>query len=177
MLAATPGAPNHTLAEIVAFNSTFVPPMKYGQAIAEAAAQIDISPGSADTLRYLDDRAYDLAVSRDVLNGIYNGPDNIPGTADDTDAILALGNNFAGAPAKAGFPSVTVPGGFILADTNPPTNDPPINGPFPQTVTFSGPAFSEPRLIALAYAFEQATRYRVPPSSTPPLPSDSVGRR
>ena len=176
-LAATPGAPNHTLAEIVAFNSTFVPPMKYGQAIAEAAAQIDISPGSADTLRYLDDRADDLAVSRDVLNGIYNGPDNIPGTADDTDAILALGNNFAGAPAKAGFPSVTVPGGFILADTNPPTNDPPINGPFPQTVTFSGPAFSEPRLIALAYAFEQATRYRVPPSSTPPLPSDSVGRR
>ena len=64
-----------------------------------------------------------------------------PGTADDIDAILALGNNFAAAPAKAGFPSVTVPGGFILAVTSPPTNDPPINGPFPQTVTFSGPAF------------------------------------
>jgi amidase len=175
-LAATPGAPNHTLAEIVAFNSTFVPPMKYGQAIAEAAAQVDLSAGSPDTLRYLDDRAFDLANSRDVLNAIYDGPDGIPGTTDDTDAILALGNNFAAAPAKAGFPSVTVPGGFILADTNPPTNDPPINGPFPQTVTFSGPAFSEPRLIGLAYAFEQATRYRVPPSSTPPLPSDSVGR-
>ena len=97
-----------------------------------------------------------------------------PGTADDTDAILALGNNFAAAPAKAGFPSVTVPGGFILADAA--LGDPPINGPFPQTVTFSGPAFSEPRLIGLAYAFEQVTRYRVPPSSTPPLPSDSVGR-
>ena len=173
-LAGTPGAPNHTLAEIVAFNNAYVPPMKYGQAIAEAAAQVDISPGSADTLRYLDDRAFDLAVSRDVLNAIYDGPDGIPGTADDTDAILALGNNFAAAPAKAGFPSVTVPGGFILAD--PALGDPPINGPFPQTVTFSGPAFSEPRLIGLAYAFEQVTRYRVPPSSTPPLPSDSVGR-
>jgi hypothetical protein len=42
-LAGTPGAPHHTLAEIVAFNSTFVPPMKYGQAIAAAAAQVDIS--------------------------------------------------------------------------------------------------------------------------------------
>ncbi len=175
-LAGTPGAPHHTLAEIVAFNSTFVPPMKYGQAIAEAAAQVNISPGSADTLRYIDDRAFDLAVSRDALNAIYYGLDGIKGTADDTDAILALGNNFAAAPAKAGFPSVTVPGGFILADTNPPTNDPPIAGPFPQTVTFSGPAFSEPRLIGLGYAFEQATHYRVPPSSTPPLASDSVGR-
>ena len=36
---------------------------------------------------------------------------------------------------------------------------------------------SEPRLIGLSYAFEQVTRYRVPPSSTPPLPGDSVGRR
>jgi amidase len=171
-LAATPGAPRHTLAEIVAFNATFVPLMKYGQAIAEAAAQVNINPGSADTVRYLDDRAYDLAVSRDALNAIYFGPDSTRGTADDTDAILALGNGFAAAPAKAGFPSVTVPGGFILANAN----DPPINGPFPQTVTFSGPAFSEPRLIGLAYAFEQATLYRVPPASTPPLRTDSVRR-
>jgi amidase len=43
-------------------------------------------------------------------------------------------------------------------------------------VTFSGRAFSEPRLIALAYAFEQATHYRVPPPSTPPLPTDIVIR-
>lgn len=171
-LAGTPGAPNHTLAEIVAFNSTYVPPMKYGQAIAEAAAQVDISPGSADTLRYQGDRAYDLAVSRDALNAIYYGTDGIKGTADDTDAILALGNFFAAGPAKAGFPSVTVPGGFIEAGPG----DPPIAGPFPQTVTFTGPAFSEPRLIGLGYAFEQATHYRVPPSSTPPLASDSVGR-
>ena len=36
--------------------------------------------------------------------------------------------------------------------------------------------FSEPRLIAIAYAFEQATLHRVPPKSTPPLPSDFVSR-
>jgi amidase len=43
-------------------------------------------------------------------------------------------------------------------------------------MTFSGPAFSEPTLIALAYAYEQATLHRLPPASTPPLPSDSVTR-
>ena len=169
-LAATPGAPNHTLAQVIAFNNAFTPPMKYGQAIAIGAEALDVTPGSPDTVRYLEDRAQDLALSRDALNALYNGPDGIKGTDDDTDAILALGNNFAGAPAKAGFPSVTVPGGFILAGPG----DPPINGPFPQTVTFSGPAFSEPRLIALAYAFEQATKYRVPPASTPALPGEVV---
>jgi amidase len=39
-------------------------------------------------------------------------------------------------------------------------------------VTFSGPAFSEPKLIGFAYAFEQATQHRVPPASTPPLPAN-----
>jgi amidase len=44
-------------------------------------------------------------------------------------------------------------------------------------VTFSGRAFSEPKLIALAYAFEQATKHREPPASAPPLPTDSVRRK
>lgn len=169
-LAATPGAPNRSLSDIVAFNAAYTPPMKYGQAIAEAAAMVDTSPGSADTQRYLQDRALDLARSRDVLNAIYNGPDGIKGTADDTDAIIAIGNFFAAAPAKAGFPTVTVPGGF---NTVLPA-DGPIANPYPSTISFSGPAFSEPRLIALAYAFEQVTANRVPPGSTPALPSDTV---
>ena len=49
-----------------------------------------------------------------------------------------------------------------------------VVNPIPFGVTFSGPAFSEPRLLALAYAFEQATHYRVPPSSVPPLATDHV---
>jgi amidase len=168
-LAATPGAPRRTIAEIVAFNKTYTPPMKYGQATFEAAQQIDTTPGSADTLRYQADRAEDLKRSRGALDAVYKGPDGIQGTADDVDAILASANTFAAAPAKAGYPSVTVPGGFV-----PPTA--PVANPFPSGVTFTGPAFSEPRLIALAYAFEQATHHRRPPASTPPLPSDSVSR-
>jgi len=168
-LAATPGAPNHTIAEIVAFNSTYVPPLKYGQAIFEAAAQVDTTPGSADTLRYQADRAEDLVRSRGALDAIFNGPDGIQGTGDDVDAILSAANFFAATPAKAGYPSITVPGGFL-----PPT--PPIANPFPSGTTFTGRAFSEPRLIALGYAYEQATHNRVPPASTPPLPGDSVSR-
>jgi amidase len=167
-LAATPGAPRHTLTEIIAFNNTFVPPMKYGQAIFQAADMLNTSPGSADTIRYLADRARDIAEARGALDDVYNG-DNNSDPDDDFDAILASANNFAGAPAKAGYPSITVPGGFVPASA-------PVVNPFPSGVTFSGPAFSEPRLIAFAYAYEQATRHRRPPASTPPLESDLVRR-
>ena len=169
-LAGTPGAPRRTIEEIVAFNAAHDPPMKYGQAIFEAAASLDVSPGSSDTIRYLADRAADLAASRGALDDVYDGPDNVAGTADDFDSILLSANTGVGTPAKAGYPSITVPGGFLPAVA-------PITEPTPSGVTFSGPAFSEPRLIALAYAFEQATRHRVPPASTPPLASDTVVRR
>lgn len=42
----------------------------------------------------------------------------------------------------------------------------------PVTLSFLGPAFSEPKLIAYAYAYEQATHHRVPPSTTPSLPGE-----
>jgi amidase len=59
-------------------------------------------------------------------------------------------------PAKAGYPSVIVPGGYLE------------NGS-PFGVTFTGLAWSEPALIRLAYAFEQATKWRRPPNSAPKL--------
>ncbi len=165
-----PTSPVHTLGDIILANLAIGPAaIKYGQAIFEAANMLDISPGSADTARYLADRAEDLSRARGGLDAIYNGPDGTPGTADDFDAMLVSGNSRAAIAAKAGYPSVAVPGGFV-----PPTD--PIVNPFPADVTFTGRAFSEAQLIALAYAFEQATHYRVPPASTPPLPTDTVTR-
>jgi amidase len=172
-LAATQAAPSRSLAEIIAFNTAFMPPMKYGQAIAIGAEALDVSAGSADTARYVTDRAEDLRRSKLALDGVFNGSDGTPGTDDDFDAVIHLGNSNANVPAKAGYPSVAVPGGFNALSTLTPA-DPPIAVPFPSDVTFSGPAFSEPKLIALAYAFEQATKHRVPPASTPALPSDTV---
>jgi amidase len=158
------------LADIIAFNNANAAvALKYGQAIFLAANQLDTSPGSADTQRYLADRALDLALTRTGLDAVFNGPDGVQGTDDDFDAILFPQNRGAAAPAKAGYPSIVVPGGFM-----PPA--PPVINAAPFGVTFTGRAFSEPRLIALAYAFEQATEHRQPPASAPPLPSDFVSR-
>ena len=169
-LANRPNAPVHSLSDIIAFNNAHAAvALKYGQAIFLAANQLDTSPGSADTQRYLADRALDLALTRTGLDAVFNGPDGIPGTDDDFDAILFPQNRGAAAPAKAGYPSIVVPGGFM-----PPSG--PVINPAPFGVTFTGRAFSEPRLIALAYAYEQATKLRQPPASAPPLPTDSVGR-
>lgn len=169
-LANRPNAPVHTLADIIAFNNANAAvALKYGQAIFLAANQLDTSPGSADTQRYLADRALDLALTRTGLDAVLNGPDGIRGTDDDFDAILFPQNRGAAAPAKAGYPSIVVPGGFM-----PPSG--PVINPAPFGVTFTGRAFSEPRLIALAYAYEQATKHRQAPASAPPLPGDSVSR-
>jgi Asp-tRNA(Asn)/Glu-tRNA(Gln) amidotransferase A subunit family amidase len=52
--------------------------------------------------------------------------------------------------------TITVPSGFT-------------EGGLPAGITFLGPAYTEPTLLKLAYAYEQATRHRVPPGTTPPL--------
>ena len=169
-LASRPTAPVHTLSDIIAFNNANAAvALKYGQAIFLAADQLDTSPGSVDTQRYLADRALDLALTRTGLDAVLNGPDGIQGTDDDFDAILFPQNRGAAAPAKAGYPSIVVPGGFM-----PPSG--PVINPAPFGVTFTGRAFSEPTLIALAYAYEQATKHRQSPASAPPLPSDFVRR-
>ncbi|SIF28126.1 peptide amidase, GatA [Mycobacteroides abscessus subsp. abscessus] len=60
-------------------------------------------------------------------------------------------NNFgAGIPAKAGYPSITVPAGYSLENE-------------PVGITFTGTAFSEAGLISMAYAFEQGTKVRKSP--------------
>lgn len=66
-----------------------------------------------------------------------------------------LGNN-SGLAAQAGFPAIAVPAGFTPAG-------------FPVSVELLGRAFDEPTLLGLAFAFEQATKHRRPPATTPPL--------
>ena len=58
---------------------------------------------------------------------------------------------------STGFPAITVPMGYTRGDT------------LPAGLQFFGRAWSEPTLIKLAYAYEQATHHRRPPSAAPPL--------
>jgi len=170
--------PIQSLQDVVNFNAAHMPAAtKYDQDLAQFSQMFDISPGSADTLRYLSDRAEDISRSRGAIAALLNGADGVAGTADDFDAFLASGNNLAGTPAKAGYPSIVVPGGTFQNVVTPPFPAGFNAKDGPAGVTFSGRAFSEPRLIALAYAFEQATHFRFPPESTPALPSDTVIKR
>jgi len=56
-----------------------------------------------------------------------------------------------------GFPAISVPMGYTRG------------GRLPAGITFFGRAWSEPVLVRLAYAYEQATRHRRPPESAPPI--------
>jgi amidase len=169
--------PIKSLADVVAFNIAFGPrATKYDQDLAEFSDMFDISAGSADTARYEMDRAEDILRSRTAIAKVLNGPDGQEGTADDFDAMLFSGNSGAGTPAKAGYPSIVVPGGTFQNVVTPPFPDGFNAKDGPAGVTFSGRAFSEPRLISLAFAFEQATQYRFAPPSVPALPTDTVVR-
>jgi amidase len=66
------------------------------------------------------------------------------------------GDNSQDLSPGTGFPAITVPMGFV-------------KGNLPVGLQLFGDAWSEPRLIALAFAYEQATRHRRPPTSTPTL--------
>ena len=61
-----------------------------------------------------------------------------------------------------GFPAITFPGGFSA-----PTASAPIG--VPVGIELIGAEWSEPTLLTLAFAFEQATAIRRPPDATPPL--------
>src|SRR5262245_11320902 len=170
-----PSFSTQSLQDVVKFNIAFGPgATKYDQDLAIFSQMFDITPISSDTARYLSDRAEDISRSHAAILGVLNGPDGTAGTSDDYDALLFSGNSGAGTPAKAGFPSIVVPGGTFQNIVTPPfpTGFNAKDGP--AGVTFSGRAFSEPRLIGLAYAFEQATHHRFPPASAPPLPGDVV---
>ena len=74
----------------------------------------------------------------------------------DVSALLFPGAGSAHIGALAGYPSITVQAGYQ------PANRHPFN------ISFLGHAWSEPTLIGYAYAYEQASRLRRPPSEINP---------
>ena len=129
--------------------------------------------GTLDDYRYTSVHDYALPMVRTVIDGILaaqkldaivyptssrrpgviaSSPDSAPATA------AASATNIAN---LTGYPDLIVPAGF--------TGD-----RLPVGLSFFGTAFSEPRLLALGYAFEQATHARRRPVHTPLLPGQSI---
>ena len=156
-----PAAPVKTLAELRAFNTAHANrnAIKYAQANLDQSDQLDLEK---DRAKWEADR------KRDIQLAATHGIDETLKT-HKLDALLFPGAGGAGIAAKPGYPTVIVP--FALVTPVPPANAPYPDGfkpaPAPYGVSFTGTACSEPRLIELAYAFEQATKRRVPPPGAP----------
>ncbi len=142
------GTEMRSLADIIAFNAANpARALRFGQDIFLAAAA---TRGDLSEPEYAAARAADLHASRAQGLDAYMDRYRL-------DAVLFPGAAGAAIAAKAGYPSVQVPAGFVAGVGGRPTPD------YPFGATFAGRAWSEPVLLRLAYAFEQASRARRPP--------------
>ena len=131
--------------------------IKYGQANLDVADEMDLEQ---DKPRWEADRKKDLYL------GATHGIDEVM-KAQKLDAILFPGASGAGIAAKPGYPTVIVPFALVANAPTPAFPEGFEAKPIPYGVSFTGMACSEPRLIELAYAFEQASKKRVPPPNLP----------
>jgi amidase len=159
-------APVKTLTELREWNLAHAKAgaIKFAQSRLDISDEMDLE---RDRARNEADTEKDHRLSRDQgIDGVLNGPAS-QSSGGKLDAFLTPGGSGAGLAARAGYPIIVVPFGMV---PNAPTPDFPAGfnaKPAPFGVGFTGTACSEPRLIEIAYAFEQATKKRVPPPSTP----------
>jgi amidase len=138
-----PGARVHTLSDIVAYNDQHPDKVKYGQNLLQGS---DATPGREELFGPQSDP------SRQSARGSIDGAL----TETGAQAILTPGNAQANIGAAAGYPTVIVPLGYT------------DGGQRPFGLGFLSSAFTEPQLLAFAYAFEQDAHARVPPTDVNP---------
>ncbi|GMR13960.1 MAG: amidase [Gemmatimonadota bacterium] len=157
-----PSAPVRTLADIIAFNEANADrEMPYfGQELFIQAEE----KGPLTEPEYLEAVALARRLSREEgIDAVMNehrldaiiGPTGGPAWKTD----LVNGDNFGGSSSSpaaiSGYPNITVPAGFVFG--------------LPVGISFFGRAWSEPTLLRIAYAFEQATQHRQAPGFLPSL--------
>src|SRR5256714_5707405 len=157
-----PNAPVKSLQEIIAYNDAHKDQEMpwFGQEIMIQAQ----AKGPLTEKKYRDELAKDVKMSRtDGIDATMNksrldaiiAPTGGPAWPTD----LLNGDHFTGGSstpaAVAGYPNINVPAGF--------SHNLPIG------ISFFGRAYSEPTLIKIAYAYEQASKHRRPPQFIPTL--------
>jgi amidase len=143
-----------TMADIIAFNKANADKaLRFGQDLFLAS---DATRGDLSELEYRSARAMDLMAAKQRGLDAYMIQHKL-------DAVIFPATAGASIAAKAGYPSVQVPAGFVSGFDGKDTPDYPIG------LTFTGRAWSEAKLLRLAYAYEQATNMRKPPSGFGPI--------
>jgi amidase len=89
------------------------------------------------------------AVTKKFKLDAFIGPSRTPAWLTDFVNGDSSSHSCSGLPAVAGYPHITLPMGYVHG--------------LPVGISFFGPAWSEPKLISLAYAFEQLTKVRRAP--------------
>lgn len=151
-----------TLADLIAFNKqnegTVMPFFK--QEILEQSQQ----KGDLETPEYLDALKKSNGLSRTVIDNLLTSHrlDAIIGPTNGFAVCIDLingdydnGFSFSSPAAKAGYPHITVPMGSWHE--------------LPMGLSFFGTAYSEPELIKIAFAYEQASKKRAIPKFIPGL--------
>ncbi len=152
-------APWKTIDEFVAWNEAHknLGTLKYGQDALIDAVNTHLEK---DKAKYDDDRRRALEM------GGANGIDAVL-SEHKLDAVVFMGSRGTGISNRVGYPSVTVPFAMVANTAGPELPEGFAPRPMPMGITFTGTACADPRLIELAYAFEQLTKRRQPPPGMP----------
>ncbi|MBM6382439.1 amidase family protein [Paenibacillus sp. FSL K6-2862] len=147
------GAYVQTLDELIAYNEENADAaLKYGQ---DTLIWSNETSGTLSEPEYAKSLQLNRQLSRD------QGIDHAI-RENQLDALIFLGNEEGlDLSARAGYPVITVPGEYV--DTGIIGED-GYTTKGPQGITFVGTAYSEPILFRIAYAYEQATKYRFAPN-------------
>jgi amidase len=145
---AGPGLPIKDLTELVVYNQQHSDKYPYGQ---QALVASDATPGDAysSNVGLIAVRGSNQKLSDDLFE------------KNNVDALVGPGDPFSGLGAAAGYPIIIVPAGYA--------------GKNPEGLSFYGPAWTEPRLISFAYAYEQASHRREPPTAINPSLLNKAG--
>jgi amidase len=129
----------------------------------------EVESGELTDYDYIAVRDHALPLMRGIIGGLMEAEDldaivyptspTRPGRVDpdpDPEGAPGSGKSPVILANLTGFPDLILPAGFTGRG-------------LPVSISFLGPAFSEPRLLGLGYAFEQVTKVRRLPVTTPPL--------
>ncbi|OZM56677.1 amidase [Lottiidibacillus patelloidae] len=130
-----------SLKDLINFNHEHKEQMlKYGQSLLEMS---EATTGTLTEPAYIEAREKDLYCSQE------NGIDAVM-KQYNLDAIITPNNFGAGLPAKAGYPSITVPAGYTKEGK-------------PLGITFTASKYEEGKLLEISFSYEQATKLRKAP--------------